>query len=99
MGKRGGGSRRRTAAEEAAASVNCPCRHCLERMRERFQIEFKKVFNFKTGPPELTEDAAFAEGTGVLQQQPGVHALSVVLVKTRQHPQTLAKGDTTNMEQ
>lgn len=25
----------------------------------------------------------------MLQQQPGVHALSVVLVKARQHPQTL----------
>lgn len=27
----------------------------------------------------------------MLQQQPGVHALSVVLVKARQHPQTLDK--------
>lgn len=27
----------------------------------------------------------------MLQQQPGVHALSVVLVKARQHPQTLEK--------
>lgn len=39
----------------------------------------------------LTEDAALAEGTRVMQQQPGVHAVSVVLVETRQHPQTLRR--------
>lgn len=38
---------------------------------------------------ELTEDAALAQRTGVLQQQPGVDTVSVILVKTRQHPQTL----------
>lgn len=42
---------------------------------------------------ELTEDAAFAQRAGVLLQQPGVHAVSVVLVKTRQHPQTLTPPD------
>lgn len=41
----------------------------------------------------LTEDAAFAQRAGVLLQQPGVHAVSVVLVKTRQHPQTLTPPD------
>lgn len=42
---------------------------------------------------ELTEDAAFAQRARVLLQQPGVHAVSVVLVKTRQHPQTLTPPD------
>lgn len=44
-----------------------------------------------SGLLELTEDATFAQRTGVLQKQPGVHTLSVVLVETRQHPQTLGK--------
>ena len=38
---------------------------------------------------QCTEYAAFAQGTGVLQDQPGVHAISVVLVVAGQHPQTL----------
>lgn len=42
-----------------------------------------------SGLLKLTENATFAQRTGVLQKQPGVHTLSVVLVKTRQHPQTL----------
>lgn len=42
---------------------------------------------------ELTEDAAFAQRAGVLLQQPGVHAVSVVLVEARQHPQTLTPSD------
>lgn len=40
---------------------------------------------------KLTEDAALAQRTGVLQQQPGVDTVSVILVKTRQHPQTLRR--------
>lgn len=38
---------------------------------------------------DAAEDAALAQRTGVLQQQPGVDTVSVILVKTRQHPQTL----------
>lgn len=38
---------------------------------------------------DAAEDAAFAQRTGVMQQQPGVHTISVVLMETRQHPQTL----------
>lgn len=38
---------------------------------------------------QLTEDAAFAQRAGVLQEQPGVDTVSVVLMETRQDPQTL----------
>lgn len=43
---------------------------------------------------ELTEDAAFAQRTGVLQEQPGVDTISVVLVETRQNPETLRQHKT-----
>lgn len=37
----------------------------------------------------LTQDVALAEGAGLLQEQPGVHAVPVELMRAGQHPQPL----------
>lgn len=42
----------------------------------------------------LTQDVELAEWAGLLQHQPGVHAVTMELVFTGEHPEPLGKGKT-----
>lgn len=44
-------------------------------------------------PLVLTQDVELAEWAGLLQHQPGVHAVTMELVFTGQYPEPLGKGE------
>lgn len=64
-----------------------------DRTRGRCEAGSRQNWSRVTPWCSLTQDVELAEWAGLLQHQPGVHAVTMELVFTGEHPEPLGKGE------